>query len=120
MCSDKYFNINKAEWLTFLPCVYDSDKCGSLTQILTLDNSQKKISTAKLDVGDICMYELQYSGTNNDFRLWFDSINRAEITLIDGIRTHPWLDQNVFKENFVNRSMTSDDDHEFGDELYKF
>jgi hypothetical protein len=66
------------------------------------------------------MYELLYSGTNSEFKIWIDSIYRAEITLIDGIRTHPWLDSNVLKENFINKSMSTDDIHEFGDSWYNF
>ena len=66
------------------------------------------------------MYELHYSGTNSEFKVWIDSKNRAEITLIDGIRIHPWLDSRVLKENFVNKSLSGEDIHEFGDSWYNF
>ncbi len=73
-----------------------------------------------MDQGDVCMYELHYASTNSEFKIWVDSIYRAEVTLIDGIRIHPWLDQNVLKENFINKSMSTEDIHEFGDSLYNF
>jgi hypothetical protein len=66
------------------------------------------------------MYELHYSGTNSEFKIWVDSKTRAEITLIDGIRTHPWLDPRVLKENFVNKSLSGEEIHEFGDSWYNF
>ena len=43
-CSDKYFATNKAEWLTFLPCGYNSDKCGSPTQLLNLTTNISTIN----------------------------------------------------------------------------
>lgn len=66
------------------------------------------------------MYELHYSATNSDFKIWIDSKHRAEITVIDGIRTHPWLDSQVLKEDYVNRSLSEEDIHEFGDSWYNF
>ena len=66
------------------------------------------------------MYELLYTKKNSEFKISVDSIYRAEITLIDGIRIHPWLDNKVLKENYINKSLTTDDVHEFGDSWYNF
>lgn len=30
-CSDMFLSVYKMEWLTFLPCMYQSLKCGSKT-----------------------------------------------------------------------------------------
>lgn len=93
-CSDKYFNNYKDEWLTFLPCPFITAKCGSTTQILTVNKAEKSIDVGELDQGDVCMYELQYdkSLANADYRLWFSSMHLVEVTLVDGLRIHPWLD----------------------------
>ena len=69
-CSDMYFAKFKAEWLTFLPCQFFSSKCGSPTQLLNLTNNVTTINVKNMDQGDVCMYELNYNGTNNEFKLW--------------------------------------------------
>lgn len=65
------------------------------------------------------MYELNYNGTNNEFKLWITEQTNAEFSLIDGMRTHPWLDKTVLNDSFIVKKMTTDDDpHEFGDSWY--
>jgi hypothetical protein len=59
-----YFKTVKDEWLTFLPCIYISSKCGSKTQKLTVTDNVVAINAADLDLGDVCMYEIQYSKPN--------------------------------------------------------
>lgn len=100
--------------------MYSSYKCGSKTQLLNLTNDVFKIEASGLETGDVCMYQFNYNGTDQQYKIWFDSISKAEVTLIDGIRTHPWLDPNVLKENFLAQFMTSEDNHEFGDGWYNF
>jgi hypothetical protein len=64
------------------------------------------------------MYELLYTGTNQQMKIWVDSKSRSEVTLIDGLRVHPWLDPTVLKDNYYNQSLTTDDIYEFGDLWY--
>jgi hypothetical protein len=82
----------KDEWLTFLPCPFQTQKCGSKTQRMQVGKDIISITAQDMEQGDVCMYELLYSGVNKEYKIWVDSIYRAEITLIDGIRTHPWVD----------------------------
>ncbi len=66
------------------------------------------------------MWEFHYNGTDTQLKIWFDTITKAEITLVDGIRKHPWLDVKVLDENFLVQSMSTDSQHELGDSWYNF
>lgn len=59
-----------------------------------------------LDDGDVCMFEFNYNGTDTQFKIWIEVTSNVEITLIDGIRVHPWIDPNVMKEQFVTKAMS--------------
>ena len=72
-CSNMYFTQYKAEWLTFLPCDFNVDKCGSPTQMLNLTDNIITINTKNMEIGDVCMYQLNYNGTNNEYKLWINS-----------------------------------------------
>ena len=64
------------------------------------------------------MFEFIYNGTDTQHKIWFDSIAKAEVTLIDGMRKHPWLDWSVLDEKFVSQSCDSSTLYEFGDSWY--
>ena len=114
-----YFATNKSEWLTFLPCTFSTEKCGSKTQLLNLTTNVTTISMLNLDQGDVCMYEFNYNGTNNDFKFWVATQTNVMFTLVDGIREHPWLNRSVLNDSFIVKKMTTEDDpHEFGDSWY--
>jgi hypothetical protein len=120
-CSDIFLNQQmKLEWLTFLPCTYITSKCGSEKQVITLSGETSQTINAKaMDLGDVCMYVIKYNGTDTQQKIWFDSMTDVEITFIDGIRTHPWLDYKVVSEGqFLNISMPVGEEHEFGDSWY--
>ncbi len=44
-----------------------------------------------MDIGDVCMYEFIYNGTNNEFKLWITAQKNTIFTIVDGMRDHPWL-----------------------------
>lgn len=72
-----------------------------------------------MDIGDVCMYEFNYNGTNNEFKFWITAQTNALFTLVDGIRIHPWLNKAVLNDSFIVKKMTdTDDPHEFGDSWY--
>ena len=65
------------------------------------------------------MYELDYNGTNNEFKLWIDAQSNVQFTLVDGLRDHPWLNRTGLHDSFIVKKMHSEDDpHEFGDSWY--
>lgn len=65
------------------------------------------------------MYELIYDDSGQEHKVWIESSNKAEISLVDGIRIHPWLDKKVLNETFLLKKLTPDDDpHELGDSWY--
>jgi hypothetical protein len=66
------------------------------------------------------MYEFNYNGTDTEFKIWIEVVDDVEITLIDGIRVHPWVDPLVMKEQFVTKAMSEEDIHEFGDSWYNY
>ena len=83
-------------------------------------SSLSTITAPTLSIGDVCMFEIRYQGRDQNYKLWFDTIDGAEITLIDGIRIHPWLDPNVLNEDYINRTLNVGDVHEFGDSYYNY
>ena len=46
------------------------------------------------------MFEFKYSGGDPNYKLWYNAFTNAEVTLIDGIRMHPYLDPTVLLENY--------------------
>lgn len=118
-CSDMFLPADKSEWLTFLPCYFSTYKCGVKDQVITLGGeSTDKVVASGMELGDICMYEIHYNGTDTQQKIWFDTINKAEVTLIDGMRVHPWVDPKVLKDTFVSQSCDLSTTYEFGDSWY--
>lgn len=64
------------------------------------------------------MYEFNYVGTDSNFKIWFSSIEGAEVTMVDGLRTHPWYNYSVPNETIVQKMLVSSDVYEFGDSWY--
>ena len=65
------------------------------------------------------MYELDYSDALTEQKVWVNTANKAEISLVDGIRIHPWLDVKVLNETFLLKKMLpTDDPQELGDTWY--
>jgi hypothetical protein len=56
-----------------------------------------------MDIGDVCMYEFIYNGTNNEFKLWITAQKNTIFTLVDGMRDHPWLDRSVLNDKFITK-----------------
>lgn len=121
-CSDKFLSNYKMEWLTFLPCVYKFPNCGSKSQQIYLngEDSRFTLEASNLELGDVCMYEILYNGTDSQQKINIDSVSNAEITLIDGIRIHPWLDPKVLNETHILLSMSAGDEFELGDSWYNY
>jgi len=66
------------------------------------------------------MYEILYNGTDSQQKITVDSMDNTEITLIDGIRIHPWLDPKVLNETHILLSMYEGDEFELGDSWYNY
>ena len=64
------------------------------------------------------MYQFNYNGSDQSYKIWFDTMDNAEVTLIDGIRIHPWLDETALSTPYLSQFMTLTDNHEFGDSWY--
>jgi hypothetical protein len=84
------------------------------------ENSKQTIFATDLELGDICMYELLYNGTDSQQKINIESMSNTEITLIDGMRIHPWLDPSVLNETHILLSMSVGDEFELGDSWYNY
>ena len=70
-----------------------------------------------MEAGDVCMYEIQYTQTDNNLKIWIDSATNMEITVVDGLSTHPY--QITGTMNYFPKLMYEGDEFEVGDYWYE-
>jgi hypothetical protein len=63
------------------------------------------------------MYQFSYGALKNN-KVWIDTIQDAEVTIVDGIREHPYRDPTVIDDNYFQQMLSQGDFHTFGDGWY--
>lgn len=43
-----------------------------------------------MNQGDVCVFEISYSKTDDDLKVWFSKMTNVEVTIADGFKQHPY------------------------------
>ena len=49
-----------------------------------MSEDEKSFETSLLEVGDICVFEINYGSADSNLKLWLTKLSNVEVTIADG------------------------------------
>lgn len=98
-------------------CPFYAKKCGSSSNKIEMTDSEQWIETDLLEIGDVCVFEINYDKVDYNYKLWVTKSKNMEITIVDGFSKHPYLVNNGTM-TFISKLLKEGDEFEVGDAWY--
>eukprot|EP00347_Sterkiella_histriomuscorum_P014475 403360734 len=114
--SDQFYSQSKLEFFSYFPCPFFTQKCGASSSQLYMSEDEKSFETSLLEVGDICVFEINYGSADSNLKLWLTKLSNVEVTIADGFQKHPY--ETTGSLTFVSKLLSEGDEFEVGDYWY--
>ncbi len=72
-----------------------------------------------LDIGDVCLFEITYTKTDDNLKIWIDTAENVEITIVDGYSAHPYSLNSSQVLKYYSKLMYEGDEFEVGDYWFR-
>ena len=55
-----------------------------------MGEGETELSTSLMELGDVCVFEINYNSVDDNLKIWPTKVSNMEITIVDGFTKHPY------------------------------